>query len=620
MDNMEKLPIFFVSVETLVNMYKDTSEVNFSQLGVITSKRICLSQILYTEKKLKTKPYSLYINKKTYVSKREIFIEYIINEIIIPKYQLGQSGATLYSNISYIIQFVNWLNDESIEYINNKIDAKEIFLKYSYYLKTSIRNGMIGQATAHVHQRTTLKLLRYITQDKENYISSGIQLITNIRINKTIQSTDEDREYHFNFYHKLFHQLTDFLLDKKEYPFSINLPCGNIWVLPSVTSFLSNNKIAPFAFDMTTGKLQTIDNLKKLYNYNNSTARDSINSFSSNLNKHNTNFRSNKRLLLASTALKAFYMIFLSITGMNDSTAATLPWSDEYEILKENQKFKNIKYRAGNKIVEFQIQNQFIKDFQKFLLLRRYLLSSFDCNFLFFSNYEDKASVSSNRVKSGGLSTHINTRMRQNIDNNLPILSSRILRVNKTHQVIKKDGIIAASQLAQSSIDTIISTYQGESQESTQTQFNTYFKELNKNIFQVENNAVETSVGYCNQPNTPASKLKLINKEINCSQKEGCLFCEKYAIHADETDIKKILSLKYVINESKYIAKDMTHFHNTYGIVLLRITDILNEIKSLESSLEKKCNDIEMDIFDNQNLHPYWEYKLNTLIEMGVLK
>jgi len=204
MDNMEKLPIFFVSVEALVNIYKNTSEINFSQLGIITSKKICLSQILYTEKKLKTKPYGLYINKKTYVSKRKIFIEYIINEIIIPKYQLGQSSATLYTNISYIIQFVNWLNDESIEYIDNKIVAKEIFLKYSYYLKTSMRNATLSQATAHVHQRRSLKLLRFITQDKENYIGSGIQLITNIRNNKTIKSTDKDREYHFNFYYKLF--------------------------------------------------------------------------------------------------------------------------------------------------------------------------------------------------------------------------------------------------------------------------------------------------------------------------------------------------------------------------------------------------------------------------------
>ena len=620
MDNMEKLPIFFVSVEALVNMHKNTSEINFSQLGVIISKKICLSQILYTEKKLKTKPYSLYVNKKTYVPKRKIFIEYIINEIIIPKYQLGQSGATLYSNISYIIQFVSWLNDEHIEYIDNKIVAKEIFLKYSYYLKTSIRNGAIGQATAHVHQRITLKLLRYITQDKENYISSGIQLITNIRKNKTLKSTDEDRKYHFNFYYKLFHQLTDFILDKKKYPMNLNLASGDIWVLPSSTVFISNGKNAPHAFDTTTGDLHEIKTLRKLYGYTNYEAIDCLNDFKDNINKHNIDFRSNKRLLLASTALQAFYMLFLSITGMNDSTAATLPWNDEYEILKENQKFRTIKYRAGNKTVEFQIQNKFIKDFQKFLSLRRYLLPSFDCNFLFFSNYEDKATASSNRVKSGGSSTHINTKMRKNIDKNLPILSSRILRVNKTHQVIKTDGIIAASQLAQSSIDTIISTYQGESQESTQTQFNTYFKELNKNIFQVENNAVETSVGYCNQPNSPVSKLNFTNNEISCSQREGCLFCEKYAIHADETDIKKILSLQYVINESKYVAKDIAHFHNTYGVVLSRITDILNEIKSLESSLENKCKDIKIDVFKNQNLHPYWEHKLNTLIEMGVLQ
>ena len=46
---------------------------------------------------------------------------------------------------------------------------------------------------------------------------------------------------------------------------------------------------------------------------------------------------------LASHASKAFYMLFLTNTGMNDSTAATLLWDNQYSVDSLQQKFRNIK-------------------------------------------------------------------------------------------------------------------------------------------------------------------------------------------------------------------------------------------------------------------------------------
>ena len=52
MSKLEKLPVFFVTIETLVNMYKQNEEVKFENLGVITDQRIPICKVYYTENKL----------------------------------------------------------------------------------------------------------------------------------------------------------------------------------------------------------------------------------------------------------------------------------------------------------------------------------------------------------------------------------------------------------------------------------------------------------------------------------------------------------------------------------------------------------------------------------------
>jgi hypothetical protein len=220
----------------------------------------------------------------------------------------------------------------------------------------------------------------------------------------------------------------------------------------------------------------------------------------------------------------------------------------------------------------------------------------------------------------GSFSSNINLYFTKNIDPNLPRINSKQLRVNKTHQVIKTDGIIAASQLTQSSVNTIINSYLGESQESSELQFGEYFKNLNNSIFEITENEIETSIGRCKQVEHPDKKQIPDLFKNSCDYKEGCLFCKQYGLHIDKVDIQKLYSLKYVINECKYIAKDENHFTSIYGAVLMRITNIEKEILNTNRLENSKLKEYELDVFENENLHPYWEHKLNTLISMGVLR
>ena len=127
-------------------------------------------------------------------------------------------------------------------------------------------------------------------------------------------------------------------------------------------------------------------------------------------------------------------------------------------------------------------------------------------------------------------------------------------------------------------------------------------------------------MGYCNSYNTPKSQITFANNPIECRQPEGCLFCESYAIHGDKNDFQKIYSLQYIILESKFITKNIEHFESIYTQVLQRIDTICNEAVLLKRISQEALTQVKDDVFVKQNLHPYWEHKLNSLISMGVLK
>ena len=596
-------------MDDLIKRYKDNIPINFENLGVITDQRNILTQVLYTENKIYANPYRLTVNLNTYQVKRKEIIKYIIEDIIIAHIQKGSAGITISVLIKHLIHFVNWMNQENILYINNLEHAINVFYDYTLFLKRGIRTSKISQAEAHARHTRAYKLLSSMFNDKENKLLSAVKLIKNIRNSKRIKSSDKDRKYHYNFYYNFFHQVTDFLLNNNPYPLKLKLSNKEIWCLPSAKVFFKDNKDFPMAFDPKNGTARSVVSLQDIYHLDNDNiAKAAIRKFKLTIDNANKS-QSSKRLDLASHALKAFYILFLTNTGMNDSTAATLAWVDEYETDDIQYKFKNLKYRAGNKLVEFQIKNQFVNDFKKYLQLRDYLLNGHSLEYLFFIGNGKNARIS-NKLKQGAFIYYINNLFITSLDPNLPNISSKQLRVNKTHQVVKQNGILAASQLLQSSVAIIMKSYLGESDESAAEQLSNYFDKLNENIFSTSDDNVSTNIGKCS------------NREISTLQNqksENCLFCEHFRIYVDKEDLQKLYSLKYLISECRYIAKNEQHFNSVYGDIYKRIESIEKLIITSNKSDLETLKEIESDVFEHENLYPYWEHKLNMLISIGML-
>ena len=614
MSKLITVPIDFISIEDLTTQYQNNLEINFDNLGIIADQRTILSQILYTEYKLYKNPYKLMVNKNTYQSERKNIIQYIIEEIIITNRQKGNSDITINRKIQYLIVFIRWMNKENFLYLRNLDEAVNIFYRYTLFLKSKLRLSQYSQGEIHTRHSSVYKMLYTIFNDKSNILLSGITLITNSRVKKKVKSSNEDKKYHYNFYYNFFHQVTDFILNNEPYPLKLRLQLGHFWCLPSKHIFFAKENTFPMAFNPETGLVRSIDNFQEIYKMNNkSIIKENIKRFSNTLDKANL-YKSQKRMELASHASKAFYMLFLTNTGMNDSTAATLLWNNQYSVDSIQQKFRNIKYRAGNKIVEFKIQTKFLSVFKKYLLLRNYILDGNHLETLFFIDNKKNARITSS-LKRGTYSSYINKFFISNIDSNLPSISSRQLRVNKAYKVINQDGIIAASQILQSSVSTIMNSYLGESSESADIQLTNYYDQLNLNLFLTSTHNLSTNIGRCSN---------LVNQDMNyydndCLKSENCLFCQHYRIIVDKEDLQKLYSLKYLIHECRYIAQNAEHFETVYGKTYQRIKNIEEYILENKYLSYESLRKIELEVFEDENLHPYWEHKLNMLISIGLL-
>ena len=614
MSKLITIPIDFITIEDLIIQYQNNLTVNSDNLGIIADQRSILSQILYTEYKLYKNPYKLMVNKNTYQSERKNIIQYIIEEIIITNRQKGNSDITINRKIQYLIVFIRWMNQENFLYIRNLDEAVNIFYRYTLFLKSKIRLGQYSQGEIHSRHTCVHKMLSTIFNDKANILLSGIILITNSRSEKKVKSSNEDKKYHYNFYYSFFHQVTDFILNNESYPLKLHLQLGEFWCLPSKHIFFVKGRPFPMAFDPENGQTRNVDNFQEIYRINNkSIIKENIKRFNNTLDKANLQ-KSQKKMELASHASKAFYMLFLTNTGMNDSTAATLLWNNQYSIDSLQQKFRNIKYRAGNKIVEFKIQTKFLSVFKKYLLLRDYILDGNHLETLFFIDNKKNARITSG-LKRGTYSSYINKFFITNIDSNLPSISSRQLRINKAYQIINQDGIIAASQVLQSSVSTIMSSYLGESKESADIQLTNYYDQLNQNLFLISTHNISTNIGRCSSTVNPDIRYN----ENNCLKSENCLFCQYYRFIVDKEDLQKLYSLKYLIHECKYIAQNTEHFEIVYGKVYQRIRNIEECILKSKYLSYESLRRFELEVFENENLHPYWEHKLNMLISIGLL-
>ncbi|RXJ78762.1 hypothetical protein CRV03_01675 [Arcobacter sp. F155] len=622
--NYKKIEINYISIDEVEKQYIDKSLL-YNSLGIKLNHNFAICQIIYPRSIKKSNSKFVLVESENYDQRRCNILNYLIENIVIKNRQLGLKPATTMRRIKEVKYFIEYADNANLNFINDINQARKAFLRYTKYLQSSIQQSKYTQRTASKLQKEALKLLSNLFSVKPIEIKQSTMLVHSGNETRTTKAMNEsDIQFCFNFYHDLFESIYDFIINNATYPYKAIITNTNYWFLPYTKGFIANELkvMKNSAFDCHTGKVLTYEDLyyEPYLNINKrkrDTYKKAIRVFNQYLQNANNNQFSSERLAIAQLGVQTYYILFLFTTGMNDSTASTLKWNENYIVQKEMKDFKNIKYRAGDKIVKFQIASKFLNLFKKFLEIRSYLLlHNFKSDYLFFQGYGE-STYSSTTAKSGNLSSSINNRISKIFNTEkLKFLTSRTIRLYKTKYLIRHHGIIQAANTAQVSVVTLLKHYTGENEETSAEQMTKYYNNLNKSALIHSSNDKEITAGHCSSFGNPDSDIKLKSINIDCEKSEGCLFCKHFRCHADSDDVRKLLSLLYIIEETKNKADSIEHFNSIYLVVIDRINYLLEEISKHQKDLVEK---IREEVFEHEILSYYWEKRLEMLIEIGVL-
>ncbi|VVO68904.1 hypothetical protein PS880_01199 [Pseudomonas fluorescens] len=95
--------------------------------------------------------------------------------------------------------------------------------------------------------------------------------------------------------------------------------------------------------------------------------------------------------------------------------------------------------------------------------------------------------------------------------------------------------------------------------------------------------------------------------------------CVHYKVHANDEDAWKLLSFEYVTKQMIHASSSLEHFELIHGPTLQQIDHILNEMLSVNPSLQQKLEDLRKDVYDNNSLTAYWQRYLERLVRLKVV-
>lgn len=546
----------------------------------------------------------------------------------------GKRVRTLSSFTGYIISIFKYIRKNRISLLCNKESIQSFIDSYTDYLLHQIkiydRSLKLGLSThtAQTYQSRVISFFSYVIETEESELTGGLFIIqrNNNQVQSALALNDDAFAQQFNFYTQIFRQFSNIVLDHIEIPTSVNINNEQLWLAPSYTQWLKpkhKKTIGLRGFNYDNGHFYTVEELE-LLDHNKGKKRYQLGQHVTQAGdatvKVNLEY-STLRLLLAAWACRAYFMHFLIVTGENDSTAATLMFEAEFLTERNEQNFKSIKWRANGVTVNYDIQNEFVADFQRYIQLRDYLIKHYqqDYNALFISAAVSKLTTLSTK---GDVSCSFRKLFSVQFTGAPLTGTSKSFRVSKSLWVRDNYGSGISSYIMQHNNKTADSRYTNKDEEKSAEQITDYFTELDKQLLKEPISSVSIPSGNCTEPSKPEplNLLPLNNAiTVSCGNHEGCLFCSKYRIHTDEADIRKLLSVKYLIIQSQNLAASQEHFDSVYKPVLIRIEDLLAHIGNKQHSYLNLIKNVRKEVFEQELLSDYWYRKLELLDDLGLL-
>ena len=499
----------------------------------------------------------------------------------------------------------------------------EAYSAYSNYAYNLWQCGKNSDATASGKQTYAFSIIKSLFPDSSLHFKQALpRVYVNNKTgpnNETKVAKDDEMAHALAISSEIFSGLTKSLLLHENYPFQISLFGKMNWVIPHA-NFCHPRNFTPLegtheVWDYSTGRLfpNKSKNRDKRY-------RTGVRLLKSE--NENPAILTQHRHLLAKWAHDCFLLLFTANTAINEKQIADLEWHDgKYDVVPAQQGFRTVKWRAGNKQQSFTIASQFIKKFEKYLELRNLIVSNYPSQHLFLhmpTFKEDRV-----RPLQKSCIFKLCNSMRIYIDKDFPKIGYRQLRLYKSNYLLKEYGLVVTSQLLQSRIGTIAKAYSSAEDEVATKEISAFYNLLSKAIkAEFRKRQQNIPSGHCIKPGDaiPVVEIEPEISQPDCSNFITCLFCNHFVVHATDNDIKKLLSLKYFLNEIRQQSISPEEFIKLNGPTIAKIESIMTSISNISPEMADRISTIQASVFDSEDLSEYWGSLLNQLVHFGAIQ
>ncbi|WP_149137293.1 hypothetical protein [Cupriavidus campinensis] len=296
-----------------------------------------------------------------------------------------------------------------------------------------------------------------------------------------------------------------------------------------------------------------------------------------------------------------------------------------------NLRHKVIKFRAGGKEVPVHLTSTTVTRMRAYLRLREALRQRLDCPDI-GPMFIQCLYPLSNQVKPLGifpLQQNFTSSLRGRFSAfgiKLPPVTMQQLRAYKSGKVTKEHNPKVAADMMGHSVNTAIRRYSKITDTESRAEMAPFLLSLTSVVLNRAEAGAESSkrvipmtaipAGGCEDHGHPEALTDHSLVKPDCKKTEGCFFCNKFHVHADDDDCVKLMSCRSVLERLAPRLGDSGAAELVYAVVVERIGALLNEIKRINPESYERAR---VAVLEEGRLSRYWASKLQQLHLLGLL-
>jgi len=293
-----------------------------------------------------------------------------------------------------------------------------------------------------------------------------------------------------------------------------------------------------------------------------------------------------------------------------------------------NLKEKAIKFRAGGKAVDVFLTATTVTRLKTYLEIRQGLVAALGCADiapLFIQCEYANAKGEPTAVRP--LDRDFRTQLRRKtaaVGVTLPSVTLRQLRAYAQQRFVRTAPLAVAAKRMGHSVETAIRAYCKALEDTHRGEMVDFLESLQRTVLDASEVRRESKsktieiipAGACTDYGNPSPATQASAVEPDCKKVEGCFFCPNYRVHADEQDMRKLMSCRRVLGAIAPLHDDSIRAQRVYSAVVDRIDALLGELKRRQPKIYETAR---AAVEEHGQLTGYWARKLQQLHLLGML-